>query len=63
MINQMAHCGAKDPNLNSFLKLWYKHKIRYSTARYLVMEIQYVVSSLVDGHNKMKTPQKLHEDL
>jgi hypothetical protein len=27
------------------------------------MEKQYVVNSLVIGHNKMKTLQKLHEDL
>jgi hypothetical protein len=31
--------------------------------RYLMMEIQYVVSSLAVGHNKIKTLQKLLEDL
>jgi hypothetical protein len=29
----------------------------------MVMEIQYNVSSLVAGHNKMKELQKLFEDL
>jgi hypothetical protein len=35
----------------------------YDVAKYLVMEIQYAVSSLTVGHNKMKELQKLLEDL
>jgi hypothetical protein len=54
----------KDFDLNSFSNIaMVKHEIRYNTARYLVMEIQYEINNLAARHNKVKASQKLHEDL
>jgi hypothetical protein len=34
--------------------LWYKHQTRYNIARYVVMEIQYTISSSTIWHSKTR---------
>jgi hypothetical protein len=54
----------KDPDPNSFSNItMVEHQTQYNTAKYLVMEIQYVINNLTIRHNKMKTSQKFYEDL